>query len=247
MAGLIDADTAAAFCGCAALAATLPLVGSGTVPAFVRIALALTLSSLLVPSHAPATAALGEPAWAQAFFLRAPLLVGLGAACGLCAALVANAAAAAGAAIDVAIAAPPTGGAKLSGTSLGPFGSLYSLGYGAAMFGTGAATRLIGLFVEAAHASVHPALHLSGLIALASAGFQAALALAAPALFAQALGTIAAAVMSRVAGRSNGMLTASAIGVLLVMVTVLAGSRSLFPALAELALHSAGAPRAGLP
>lgn len=213
-------------------------------PSLIRTALALALTPLVADAHPSAAQ---STAWLDAFLHQTPPLVFTGAACGLCAALVANAASAAGATIDAALASPPTGGTRLFGSSLGPFGSIYALGYAVAMFSSGAATQLISVFVEAARVAAGPAPTTSSMSQVVDAGFRAALGLAAPAIFAQTVSAIVCAAIARVAPRSNGMLLASAMGSLLAIAGVLVGIRVFFPELIDIAHRSVGATRALFP
>jgi flagellar biosynthesis protein FliR len=237
--GTIDADLAAAFCGSAALIATMPVIGTGPVPPIVRAALALAITPLLGGHDATHPMRVAHSQWLADFLTSAPRLVLTGAGIGLSATLIAGAAVAAGGALDIALGSPPTGGGRFFGPSPGPFALLYATGFGLAMLAGGGAVDLIRVFADVARASAEPALRPPAVSALTSAGLQAALALAAPAIFAQMISTLAAAAMSRVAPRSNALLFATAMASILIVVVVLSSATGFLPALADLSSRCA--------
>jgi len=222
------AEFAIAFAGCAALAATMPLAAARSVPAPVRGALALAIVPLAV-SHEPrpvpdGTDVLWHMLSAAAF----------GAMFGLTSAAIAAAASSAGALIDAAFAAPPSGVDPTSGQTAGPFASLFALAYAVALTKSGALTALIATFAWSwGQASSH--FPVSGAAQLGTSLFALALTCALPALGAHALATLVAGAAARAGARINGMLLAPALSACAVLVAVAAGSSALWFALERIA------------
>ena len=229
-----------AFARSSAFAATVPLGGSGAIPAASRAVLALVLTPAIVPhaSIAGASTTL-DPAAAGLAIAGA---LGVGAAFGLSAAMVAAAASSAGSIIDATLASTTVVGREaVFGGGGGPFARLYSLAFAAAFFGSGAMTHLCERFVTASSdAAIAPTAR--GAVALVRACFDASIGLAAPAIVAQLLGTVVAAATSRAAPRVNGLMLSSPLVSTLLLLSLIAAAPSTLAFAAALARAAASAP-----
>jgi type III secretory pathway component EscT len=224
---------AGALAASSAFAATVPWFASGAIPATVRAALALTLTPLLAGRM-------------QASHVHAPLLAVLasgalvGASFGFTAAMLAAGAAAAGGAIDNALASPL--GADRTALTRGPLAHLYQVAFSAVFFGSGGFDVLVERFaagylsVPANIASMH------ALVVLADSSMRASLTLAGPSLCAQALATVLAGLFARALPQVNGMLLAAPLASAAVLFTLTAGSLLLWPELVHLSADAATAP-----
>jgi len=219
----------AGFAACAALVTTLPVVGARSVPSIVRAALAIALAPL---AAAHVHAAVNNPASHVA--IEACVAALGGATMGLCAAIVAGAAASAGALLDVAIAASPAGADRASGSS-GPFAMLLTLGFGVVLLSSGGLTWLLSSFValfDTANGHAHAA---ALVVALGRVAYDAAIAAALPLLGACGVSSLVAAAAARAAPRINGMLLAPALSSPLALAVALAAVPGLFVLLHRLA------------
>jgi flagellar biosynthetic protein FliR len=217
---------AAAFAGSAAFAALLPLAGSRAVPAVVRLALALAIAPLVV-------AHLGAEPRTDHLLVQALGAIALGSAIGLGASIVAGSAAAAGALIDGALGASSIGSERIFGQGAGPFGQLAPLAFACVMTNSGALTWLVAAYTASA-GSLAQHFTAPESAALGRTLFAAALAVALPALCAHAFGALAAGIVARLSPRVNGILLAPALGSVLVLCVLLAGTTALFDLMREL-------------
>lgn len=219
VAGAAPGLFAVAFAGSAAFAALLPLAGSRAVPAIVRLALALAIAPLVA-------ARLGAEPRTDELLVQALGVTALGGAVGLGASIVAGAAAAAGALIDGALGASASGSERIFGQGAGPFGQLAPLAFAFVMTNNDALTWLIAGYTAAGSLAAHFALPVTA--ALGRTLFAAALAVALPALCAHAFAAVAAGIVARLAPRVNGIVLAPALGSVLVLCVMFAGTTALF-------------------
>ncbi|HEY5095509.1 MAG TPA: flagellar biosynthetic protein FliR [Candidatus Eremiobacteraceae bacterium] len=232
MIGHEDIALALGFAHTAAFAAAMPLGRSRAVPRVVRVVIALCLA----PAAASAQHSDAESFrdW-SAFAVAALVNAAHGAAIGLCATIVAGAAAAAGGLIDAAVASQSGPVRDVFGES-GPAGLLCTSAFGWFFFG-GAFNRLVQVCI----APDYHAIGASVVAALASACVQIALAAAGPAIVAQAFATAAAGGISRLAPRINGMFLGAPIGSMLVIASLIVGAGALVSALDAIAWRAAAA------
>ncbi|HEY7981283.1 MAG TPA: flagellar biosynthetic protein FliR [Candidatus Eremiobacteraceae bacterium] len=230
-----SAELALGFARTAAFAAAMPLGRARAVPRIVRVVLAMSLTPIAAAVRAADTPPLHDVSALAVAALSAALQ---GAAVGLCATIVAGAAATAGGLIDSALASQPAPLRDVFGES-GPMGSVCTSAFGWFFFG-GAFTRLAEFCV----ATDHQVMSVSAIAALAGACTQTALAAAGPAIAAQAFAAVVAAGIARMAPRVNGMFLGAPIAALLVIASLLAGGGALLYALAAMAWRAAlvGAP-----
>ena len=234
-----DARLAVGFAACAAVAATLPLAGARTVPGIVRAAFAIVLAPL-AGLHVHAMSQVSPLSIAAEACGAA---VG-GAMLGLSAAILAGAAASAGALFDIAIAASPAGTDRVPDQGAGPFATLLPLGFGVMMFSSGAFTWLVaGVLAtfDLARADVHTS---NAVVALGRLMYGTAIALAFPLISAYGLSSLLAAVAARAAPKINGMLLAPSAGSVLALMMALASVPAVMAALHRLAELTARIPHA---
>lgn len=233
------ARLAVGFAACAALSATLPLVGARTVPVIVRAAFAITVGPIAA-LHAHVA---GQDS-ALGIAIEACTAAIVGASLGLSAAVVAGAAASAGALFDIAIIASPAGADRAPDQGAGLFATILPLGFGVAMLSSGAFTWLVtGALTtfDLAGAHVHS---LNAVVALGRLLYSAVIALALPLIGAYGLSSLVAAVAARAAPKINGMLLAPSAGSAVALMMALAGvpaSMAAFHRLSELAARIAHA------
>jgi type III secretory pathway component EscT len=218
------------FARTAAFAASMPLGRVRAVPRIVRVVLAICLAPVAAAARSASTPPMHD--W-TAIGVAAVSAALQGAAVGLCATIVAGAAAAAGGLIDSALASQPAPQRDVFGES-GPVGSACTAAFGWFFLG-GAFTRLIDVCVSAEH----QLMSVRAIAALAGACTQTALAAAGPAIVAQAFAAVVAAGVARMAPRVNGMFLAAPIASLLVIASLLAGGGTLLYALAAMAWRAA--------
>jgi flagellar biosynthesis protein FliR len=227
-----DISFALGFARTAAFAAAMPLGRTRAVPRVVRVMIALCLAPAAASVQHTDSASLRD--W-SALAGAAIAAAAQGAAIGLCATIVAGAAAAAGGLIDAALASQSGPVRDVFGES-GPVGSLCTSAFGWFFFG--------GAFNRLAEICMTPAQHAIGVFAistLARACVQIALAAAGPAIAAQAFATVTAAGISRLAPRINGMFLGAPIGSMLVIASLVAGAGALVSALGVIAWRAAAA------
>lgn len=224
-----DARIAVVFAACAALAATLPLIGARTIPSPVRAALALVLA----PLAALHIHVIGHTAMEIARGACGATIAG--ATIGLSAAIVASTAASIGSLFDVAIAASPVGIDMPSGENHGPFATLVPLGFGATMLSSGAFTWLVvSALMTLDHASAYGR-DASFVTALGRLVYGWAIALAFPMIGAYGLSSLIAAASARAAPKINGMLLAPALSSAVALTLALAAVPVIFAAFHRLA------------
>jgi len=217
-----------------AFAATVPIAGSGAIPAIVRGAIALSLV-LPVAQHVPRASA-ADPVSIIACIENALV----GASFGLAASVVASAAAAAGGIIDTVVASQAIGREPVFGGGNGPFGRLYALAFAVLFMNSGAMTHCCERFA-AASASLELPLTLHGIAALFTAASRSAVGLASPAIAAQLLGSAVASVAGRAAPRINAMMLTSPMTFSVVLLSLIAAASVTIARLWSLARLSAAA------
>ena len=223
------------FVRCSAFAATVPIAGSGAIPAVVRGAIALSLV-MPVAQHLP-RAAVADPVSIVACVEYALV----GATFGLAASVVASAAAAAGGLIDTVLASQAIGREPVFGGGSGPFGRLYSFAFATVFLSSGAMTHLCERFATASASMAVPST-LHGIVSLFTAASRSAIALASPAIAAQLLGCAVASVAGRAAPRINSMMLTSPATFTIVLLSLIAASSVTFARLWSLARLTAAAP-----
>lgn len=227
-----DIALALGFARTAAFAAAMPLGRTRAVPRVVRVAIALCLAPVAASAQHADTTGLRE--W-SAFAVAAIAAAAQGAAIGLCATIVAGAAAAAGGLIDAALASQSGPVRDVFGES-GPVGLLCTSAFGWFFFG-GAFIKLVQVCITAEYHTIGAPV----IAALASACAQIALAAAGPAIVAQTFAAVAAAGISRLAPRVNGMFLGAPIGSMLVIASLIVGAGALVAALDAIAWRAAAA------
>ena len=191
-----------------------------------RLALALAIAPLVV-------ARVGAEPRTDQLLGQALGAIALGSAIGLSASIVAGSAAAAGALIDGALGTSANGSERIFGQGAGPFGQLAPLAFAFVMTNSGALTWLIAAYT-ASEGSLVEHFTFPATAALGRTLFASALAVALPALCAHAFGALAAGVIARLSPRVNGILLAPALGSVLVLCVLLAGTTVLFDLMGEL-------------
>ncbi len=221
------------FARAAAFAAAMPLGRARSVPPVARVAVALVLAPLFAERIVDEAAAGDIAGLARAALLNAIN----GAAVGLCATIIAGAAAAAGELFVTAIASQAIPARDVFGES-GPVAAL-----GAALFGwffmsAGAFDRLAAICA----AGVQGPPDVRTVVLLGTAFVQIALAAGAPAVLAQAFATILAALIARVAPRINSLFLGTPITSLLTFCILVVGGGAFTAAMAAIAWRAAAAP-----
>jgi type III secretory pathway component EscT len=217
-----------AFVRCSAFAATVPIVGSGAIPAIVRGAIAL---SLVMPVAQHVTRAAATNPVSIVACIESALV---GASFGLAASVVASAAAAAGGLVDTLLASQAIGREPVFGGGSGPFGRLYALAFAMLFMNSGAMTHICERFATAS-ASLAAPLTLHGITLLLTAASRSAIGLASPAIAAQLLGCAVASVAGRAAPRINSMMLTSPTTFAVVLLSLIAASSVTFAKLWSLA------------
>ncbi|HLJ84316.1 MAG TPA: flagellar biosynthetic protein FliR [Candidatus Eremiobacteraceae bacterium] len=227
------------FARAAAFAAAMPLGRARSVPRVTRVIIAVALTPLFAQhvSHADANV---EDA---ASLARAALSNALqGAAVGLCATIVAGAAAAAGALFDAAVASQTLPVRDVFGES-GPIAGLSATLFAWFLMGSGGFERLVTACISGPGGTPH----VQTVALLGSAFLQIALSAGAPALAAQAFATIVAALIARMAPRINSLFLGAPITSILGLCALVIGGTAFVTAIAEIAWRTAIAPLAMRP
>lgn len=186
----------------------------------------------------------GEPCCAVASLISSGFSeIMLGAALGLTAQVVAGGATAAGGLIDAAIAQSPIGPDWLSGDAAGPVARLYSLGFGAVFFFTGAFARLVERLMAAPAFGLGTLFSLHTVTALGRECIGAAITLAWPALCAALFAAVIAGAVGRLAPRVNVMFFAAPLATTLTLAALLLSSGAIFAHFAALSAAAVGMTR----
>jgi flagellar biosynthesis protein FliR len=226
---------AVGFAKAAAFAAAMPLGRARSVPRVARGAIAIALAPLFAAHVAHAVAEDDLAALARAALLNALQ----GAAVGLCATVVAGAAAAAGELFDTAVASQTIPVRDVFGDS-GPVAGLSAILFGWFLMDTGGFERLVSSCI----AGPGEPPHIRTIAILGTTFLQIALSAGAPALAAQAFSTIVAALIARVAPRINSLFLGAPIASLLTMCALVIGGGALVAAISVIAWRAATAPSA---
>lgn len=214
----------------------MPLGRARAVPRIVRVVLAAALAPIFAERIAYADAgAIRFDTFASSALLNALE----GAACGICATVVAGAAAAAGQLFDAALASQSIPARDVF-ENAGPISALAAALFGWLFMGTGAFDNLVTI-CSAMPLGI-PDVHTAA--ALGEAFFRIALAAGAPALAAQSFATVVAALIARMAPRINGLFLGAPIGATLTIGALVIGCGGFVAAMVSVALHSAAAPHA---
>ena len=228
-------ELALGFARAAAFVAATPLGRAGSVPRIIRVVLAITLAPIVAAARPANPSVLDD--W-TAFGFATLLTAAQGAAVGLCATIVAGAAAAAGGLVDSALAAQPAPSRDIFGES-GPVGLVCTSAFGWFFF-RGPFERLTEVVATADSKNISA----TAVAALARVCMETALACAGPAIVSQGFAAVLAAGIARIAPRVNGMFLAAPIASLLVVASLLAGGGAMLWAIAEMtwrAVAAAGA------
>jgi flagellar biosynthesis protein FliR len=222
------------FARAAAFAAAMPLGRARSVPRVARVAIAVALAPLFAEHIMHSNGDVDD----SAGLARAALFNALqGAAVGLCATIVAGAAAAAGELFDTAVASQALPVRDVFGES-GPIAGLSATLFGWFLMEAGGFERL----VSACIAGTDGAPHIRTVALLGTAFLQIALSAGAPALAAQAFATIVAAIIARMAPRINSLFLGAPIASLLTFCALVIGGAALVTAIAGVAWRAASSP-----
>ncbi len=224
------------FAKAAAFAAAMPLGRARAVPRVARVAIAVVLAPIFAQHMAHFDSDLGD----LASLARAALLNALqGASVGLCATIIAAAAAAAGELFDAAVASQTIPVRDVFGES-GPIAGLSATLFGWFLMGAGGFDRLVTACINVTDGTPH----VRTVALLGSAFLQIALSAGAPALATQAFATVAAALVARLAPRINSLFLGAPVASLLALCALVIGSAAFVTAIAGIAWRAATAPTA---
>jgi flagellar biosynthesis protein FliR len=222
------------FARAAAFAAAMPLGRARSVPRVARVAVAVALAPLFAQHVTYPNADVND----LAALTQAALFNALqGAAVGLCATVIAGAAAAAGELFDTCIASQTLPVRDVFGES-GPVAGLCATLFGWFLMEAGGFERLVSACISGPDETPH----VRTIALLGTAFLQIALSAGAPALAAQAFATIVAALIARMAPRINSLFLGAPIASLLAFCALVIGSAALVAAIAWVAWRAATSP-----